>query len=662
MEEKYNISSQKEEIKNWLDDDDSLHKIEESTEKFEVSDIVDNLSDSDNDSIFEINQEQYIQEESNIIEEISISTEETKNNIETEVIQNTGDTLLDTLKSEASILDIDPSFNENISNNQSEEQIVQVETTNQSNVFTLDDSIEEILSTNKKDYNNQEIDMFLQSTNKILSEVKEEESNIEIGNFFNKTDEFVNQRNNFFEPVKLNIGVDESDDHVDVLFGAQEPEINSFVYEKREDNRSLIQKILDKDPDSRRNLMIASTVTLSVIGLFTGFALFSQNENSFVANASPLPKIMSQNLMSKTEKIKEQIVLGELYSDESYISYPLKQGDTLTKIAMKTNVDQEAIKVLNNIYSDKDLSSNQSVIIPTVDGIIHRIAPGETIGSVAVKHNVSLKEITAINKKNLKNVNFIQINQPLFIPVKQQEEQIKKKEKQTFLDRSKKIKNVLAKGLQKVDDIELKETISRENNFIHKLEKGQTLADIAKKYNVTVAAINTANKGVNIWQMKPNQPIIVPISKINRNLSRNKFMLASRSLGLNTYSSGAKSSSRFFWPAVGEFSSGFGPRWGRMHSGIDIAAEVGTPIYAVMSGKVTLAEWSSGYGLTVEITHENGMVTRYAHCSELLVKVGDEVKGGKHIAAMGLTGNVTGPHVHFEVLIKGEQVDPMKYL
>lgn len=653
MEEKYNVSSNKEEIKNWLEDDDSLHQLEESNDKFEVNDIVDNLRDSDNENIFELEQEIEVAQE--ITQKAS--QEEVLPKIEELQEYNTTDQnedLLNTLKSETSVLDISSNLDH----------------VKKDDVFTLDDSIEEILSTNKsstENIKNNEIDIFVDSANQILLDAKkedsEEESGIEIGSFFDKTDDILNQRNNFFEPVKLNIGMeDESDVHVDSLFGDQQPEINSFIYEEREDNRSLIQKLLDKDPESRKNLMIASTVTLSVIGLFTGFALFSQNDNSFVANASPLPKIMSQNLVDKTEKIKEQIVLGQLYSDEAYISYPLKQGDTLDKIALKTNVDQEAIKVLNNISNDKDLSSNDSVIIPTVDGIIHRIAPGETIGSVAVKHNVSLKDITAINKKNLKNINFIQINQPLFIPVKQQAEQAKKKEKQTLLERNNKIKSILAKGLKKVDDIELKEVISRENNFIHKLEKGQTLSEIAKKYNVTVAAINDANKGVNFWQMKPNQPIIIPISKINRNLSRSKFMIASRSLGVTNYSNGAKSTSRFFWPAVGEFSSGFGPRWGRLHAGIDIAAAVGTPIYAAMSGKVTLADWSSGYGLTVEITHSNGMVTRYAHCSELFVKVGDDVLGGKHIASMGLTGHVTGPHLHFEVLIKGEQVDPMKYL
>ena len=171
-----------------------------------------------------------------------------------------------------------------------------------------------------------------------------------------------------------------------------------------------------------------------------------------------------------------------------------------------------------------------------------------------------------------------------------------------------------------------------------------------------------ANKSLNIWRMKPNQPIIVPINKINRNVSRSRIRLASRSLSVATRDVSLKATNRFFWPAVGEFSSGFGPRGGGMHHGIDIAAEVGTPIHAVMNGKVSYCAWKSGYGLTVEITHNNGLVTRYAHCSDVYVKVGQNVDGGKTIAAIGMTGHVTGPHVHFEVLVNGYQVNPMKYL
>ena len=114
-------------------------------------------------------------------------------------------------------------------------------------------------------------------------------------------------------------------------------------------------------------------------------------------------------------------------------------------------------------------------------------------------------------------------------------------------------------------------------------------------------------------------------------------------------------------PAQGDFTSGFGLRWGRHHRGIDIANAVGTPIHAVWAGEVVDAQWSGGYGLTVEIRHRDGSLTRYAHCSRLLVGVGERVAAGQIIAEMGNTGNSTGPHLHFEVIDEsGVAIDPVR--
>ena len=114
-------------------------------------------------------------------------------------------------------------------------------------------------------------------------------------------------------------------------------------------------------------------------------------------------------------------------------------------------------------------------------------------------------------------------------------------------------------------------------------------------------------------------------------------------------------------PARGDFTSGFGSRWGRQHLGVDIANAVGTPIHAVWAGEVVDAQWSGGYGLTVEIRHRDGSLTRYAHCSKLLVSAGERVNAGQIIAEMGNTGNSTGPHLHFEVIdASGVAIDPVQ--
>lgn len=121
------------------------------------------------------------------------------------------------------------------------------------------------------------------------------------------------------------------------------------------------------------------------------------------------------------------------------------------------------------------------------------------------------------------------------------------------------------------------------------------------------------------------------------------------------------SSSGLIWPVNGVVTSGFGWRWGRMHEGIDIAAPAGTPIRAAASGTVIYAGWMSGYGNLTVIDHGNGLATAYGHQSAIYVG-GGPVSQGQSIGAVGCTGSCTGNHVHFEVRVNGNPVDPMGYL
>jgi murein DD-endopeptidase MepM/ murein hydrolase activator NlpD len=98
------------------------------------------------------------------------------------------------------------------------------------------------------------------------------------------------------------------------------------------------------------------------------------------------------------------------------------------------------------------------------------------------------------------------------------------------------------------------------------------------------------------------------------------------------------------------------------HKGIDFAGKAGAQVVAVAAGVVSAAESHSGYGKLVEINHGGGLVTRYGHCKEILVEVGDTVSQGQVIASMGSTGRSTGPHVHFEVIRNGNSVNPAKYV
>ena len=123
----------------------------------------------------------------------------------------------------------------------------------------------------------------------------------------------------------------------------------------------------------------------------------------------------------------------------------------------------------------------------------------------------------------------------------------------------------------------------------------------------------------------------------------------------------------FRCPTKGTLTSKYGTRYifgsYSFHGGIDIANKVGTDIVAADGGIVTYSGWNNGgYGKLIIIDHQNGYKTYYAHCSKLLVEVGDKVHKGQHIAEMGNTGRSTGPHLHFEIRYKGERQNPLKYI
>ncbi|MFD5176267.1 M23 family metallopeptidase [Nocardia sp. NPDC058379] len=118
----------------------------------------------------------------------------------------------------------------------------------------------------------------------------------------------------------------------------------------------------------------------------------------------------------------------------------------------------------------------------------------------------------------------------------------------------------------------------------------------------------------------------------------------------------------FSLPAKGAFTSGFGSRWGTMHRGIDIAAPIGSPIYAVADGTVVEAGPAQGFGLWVRIRHDDGTISIYGHMYDFFVSPGERVPAGMQIARIGNRGDSTGPHLHFEIVQNGNHVDPQAWL
>ena len=195
------------------------------------------------------------------------------------------------------------------------------------------------------------------------------------------------------------------------------------------------------------------------------------------------------------------------------------------------------------------------------------------------------------------------------------------------------------------------ETTKQPTIVDHKVASGESLSLIARKYNTTISAIISENNMTNTVVMA-GQRIKVPAQasyKVSQKVSK---------------------VTRATWkmPVRGRLSDKYG--WRKhpvyrkrlFHAGIDIAAPKGTPIAAVQNGKVIYAGRRAGYGNLVIVSHANGFSTRYAHCSSILVKKGQNIRAGQLVAKVGATGVATGNHLHFEVRKNGKTQNPLTYL
>jgi len=189
---------------------------------------------------------------------------------------------------------------------------------------------------------------------------------------------------------------------------------------------------------------------------------------------------------------------------------------------------------------------------------------------------------------------------------------------------------------------------------LHTVKQGESLWEIARTYQTDMNEIIAVNELENPDRIRPRQELVIP----GANAARIGSAIRSERL----VSDDGRLMRAFSWPVSGRISSRYGPRWGRMHYGIDIAVNTGTPVKAAARGRVSFAGWNGGYGYLVIIDHGNNVETRYAHLSRIAVQVGQYVSRGSVIAYSGNTGNSTGPHLHFEIRYKGQAVNPLNYL
>jgi murein DD-endopeptidase MepM/ murein hydrolase activator NlpD len=227
------------------------------------------------------------------------------------------------------------------------------------------------------------------------------------------------------------------------------------------------------------------------------------------------------------------------------------------------------------------------------------------------------------------------------------------------------VDNVLVRlqgSLDQVENRQLAQLASYEDNMESRVRRMRgVISDLGLDMAELEAATPRAPMGGPFVPVKLSADASAFERQLYRiNLTRAQMDRLTRTLALVPYRK----------PVIGEveFTSGFGvrsdPFLGRpaMHTGLDFRAQMGDPVRATANGKVISAGWSGGYGRMVEVDHGNGLSTRYGHLSEINVKVGDAVRIGQVIGAVGSTGRSTGPHLHYETRIDGEAVDPQKFL
>lgn len=218
----------------------------------------------------------------------------------------------------------------------------------------------------------------------------------------------------------------------------------------------------------------------------------------------------------------------------------------------------------------------------------------------------------------------------------------------------------LDEALEVMDDI-----AERDNNFYRVMMQTDRITD-AQRY--------AGLEGLNRLSSLPDNQLMENLND-KMNLLERELVLQSRSFDRLTALARSSSDRLAHIPAIQpvselslkQMASGYGrrvdPVYGtiKFHEGMDFACDIGTNVYATGDGTVTEAAWNSGYGNMVEIDHGYGYATRYAHLSELLVKPGQKLKRGDLIARSGNTGKSTGPHVHYEVRLRGEPQNPVNY-
>lgn len=344
------------------------------------------------------------------------------------------------------------------------------------------------------------------------------------------------------------------------------------------------------------------------------------NHNLFSAVKSNDPitdSYIINNLQMESDKAPsisdQESVEGEIIFDDSF-------DDNFSKKPKPSISINSKEKIKKMLGSDKRLHLTE-----------YRIRHNENLWTIAKRSNTSLKLLKEIN--NIKNPSLLKENDQILIPSK--------------------------KGIY------------------YKIRKGDTLTGISQKFNAEIDKIAEHNNidgrkiiaGRKIFLPEAEEPVKKEIPVINKhhtNIDNTEKIAVSEKSKEKKSVSGTKVV--LSWPLRGPITSAFGMRTHplsgeeRFHCGMDIGAEVGTPIRAAGEGTVIYSGWKDTYGNLIVISHKNNYLTIYAHNSKIFVNVNEKIKKGQKISLSGKTGAVTGAHLHFEIRKGIVPLDPVRIL
>ena len=326
---------------------------------------------------------------------------------------------------------------------------------------------------------------------------------------------------------------------------------------------------------------------------------------------------------------KEFNTVTELEVDEQELDFDsFKYGVTDMSFAQQVEIVETYLpsdKISDLATAVEELTKDQET--PS----IYKVVSGDTLSEIAIKVNIPMEQIAEMNSELLPDVNApLHIGDELVITVPEPELMVNWTERKYY-------EEIYDEDIQYID---VDDWYTNQTQVVQQPSAGfrRVVADVTYLDEKEVDKILVREE--------------VAMEAVPKIIKR-----------------GTKVPPTYIKPiSGGRKTSGFGkrkaPKKGAStyHKGVDWATPVGTSVYASCGGTVEKAGWGSGYGNVVYINHEDGRQTRYGHLSKVLVKPGQQVKQGDKIALSGNTGVSTGPHIHFEILIDGTQVDPEKYL